>query len=44
MKILELGLLEQMTRQFLEALAKMSVEKKLWIFEPDRIRIHQPET
>ena len=39
-----LELLEQLVRQFLQALTQMSVEKRLWIVEADRIRVHQPET
>lgn len=39
-----LALLGQMVQQFLDALSKMSVEKKLWIVEIGRIRIHQIET
>jgi predicted nuclease of predicted toxin-antitoxin system len=35
--------LEQLIRQFLQALNQMSVERKLWIVEIGRIRIHQPE-
>jgi hypothetical protein len=37
-----LALLEQLIRQFLQALTQMSVEKNLWIVEIGRIRIHQP--
>jgi predicted nuclease of predicted toxin-antitoxin system len=36
-----LSLLEQLIRQFLQALGKMPVEKRLWIVEVGRIRIHQ---
>ena len=36
-------LLEQLVRQFLQALAQIPVEKKLWIVEVGRIRIHQSE-
>jgi predicted nuclease of predicted toxin-antitoxin system len=36
-----LVLLERMVRRFLESLDRMSVEKRLWIVEVDRIRIHQ---
>ena len=36
-------LLEQLVRQFLQALAQMPVERKLWIVEVGRIRIHQSE-
>ena len=39
-----LALLEQLVRQFLQALTQMPVEKKLWIGEIGRIRIHQSET
>ena len=38
-----LPLLEQIVRQFLQALAQVPVEKKLWIVEIGRIRIHQSE-
>lgn len=36
--------LEQLIRQFLKSLSKMSVENSLWIVEMGRIRVHQPET
>jgi len=39
-----LSLLEQLVHHFLNALAEMDVEKKLWIVEIGRIRIHQSET
>src|SRR5260370_37064022 len=39
-----LALLEQMVRQFLQALTHMSVEQRLWIVERTRIRIHEPES
>ncbi|MBI4715894.1 MAG: DUF5615 family PIN-like protein [Nitrospirae bacterium] len=39
-----LTLLEQLAQQFLSSLSKMSVEKKLWIVEIGRIRIHQIES
>ena len=39
-----LALLEQLIRQFLQAFTQMSVEKRLWIVEVGRIRIHQSET
>lgn len=39
-----LELLEKLIRQFLQALLQMSIEKKLWIIEPGRIRIHQQQT
>jgi len=38
-----LSLLEQLVRQLLQAITQMSVEKKLWIVEIGRIRIHQSE-
>ena len=37
------ALLEQLVRQFLQALTQMPVEKKLWIVEVGRIRVHQLE-
>jgi predicted nuclease of predicted toxin-antitoxin system len=37
-------LLERLIRQFLKSLTQMSVEKKLWIVEIARIRVHQSET
>lgn len=39
-----IALLEQLVRQFLQALAQMPVVRKLWIVEVGRIRIHQSET
>jgi len=39
-----LALLEQLVRQFLQALTKMPLEKDLWIVEVGRIRVHQLET
>jgi len=38
-----LELLEKLIRQFLKLLSQMSVERKLWIIEPGRIRIHQQD-
>lgn len=38
-----LVLLERLVLQFLEALTKISVEKRLWIVEIGRIRIHELE-
>jgi predicted nuclease of predicted toxin-antitoxin system len=38
-----LSLLEQLIRQFLKALESMSIEKKLWIVETGRIRVHQTD-
>lgn len=34
-------LLEQLIRQFLKALETMPIDKKLWIVETGRIRVHQ---
>ena len=39
-----LALLEQLIRQFLQTLSHMSIERKLWIVEPGRIRVHESET
>lgn len=39
-----LPLLEKLIRQFLQMIAKMSVEKQLWIVEVGRIRVHQSTT
>jgi len=39
-----LALLEQLVRQFLQALIRMSVERRLWIVEVGRIRVHQSKT
>lgn len=39
-----LALLEQLIRQFLQTLAHMPIERRLWIVEPSRIRVHEPET
>jgi len=36
-------LLEKLIRQFLKMLARMPVEKQLWIVEVGRIRVHQLE-
>lgn len=38
-----LSLLEQLIRQFLQTLETMPLEKKLWIVETGRIRVHQAE-
>lgn len=38
-----LALLEQLIHQFLQALTQSPLEKKLWIVEVGRIRIHQSE-
>ena len=38
-----LPLLEQLVRQFLDALLLESIHAKLWIVEVGRIRIHQPD-
>ena len=37
------ALFEQLARQLLQAITQMSVEKKLWVVETGRIRIHQLE-
>jgi predicted nuclease of predicted toxin-antitoxin system len=39
-----LAVLEQMVRQFLQALTQMSVQQKLWIVERTRIRVHEAES
>ena len=36
-----LPLLEQLVRQFLEMLTKMSISGRLWVVEIGRIRVHQ---
>jgi hypothetical protein len=36
-------LLEQLVRQFLNTLKTMPLDKKLWIVETGRIRVHQAE-
>lgn len=36
-------MLEQLIRQFLQALIQMPIENRLWIVEVGRIRIHQTE-
>jgi predicted nuclease of predicted toxin-antitoxin system len=36
-------LVEQLIRQFLKALETMTIDKKLWIVEIGRIRVHQTE-
>ncbi len=38
-----LPLLEQLIRQFLKALETMPIDKKLWIVETGRIRVHQAD-
>ena len=38
-----LPLLEQLIRQFLNTLETMPLNKKLWIVETGRIRVHQAE-
>ncbi len=38
-----LPILEQLVRQFLQALETMPIEGKLWIVEMGRIRIHQTD-
>jgi predicted nuclease of predicted toxin-antitoxin system len=39
-----LPVLEQLVRQFLDALSQMSVDNQLWIVELGRIRIHQSDS
>lgn len=39
-----LALLEQLVRQFLQTLTQTPVEKKLWVVEIGRIRIHELDT
>jgi hypothetical protein len=34
----------QLVRQFLQTLVHMSIERRLWIVEPSRIRVHESET
>jgi predicted nuclease of predicted toxin-antitoxin system len=41
-RALSLALLEQLIRQFLQALEQMSPEGNLWIVEAGRIRVHEP--
>ena len=38
-----LSLLERLVRQFLQSVDQMPVEKKLWIVEVGRIRVHQTD-
>jgi hypothetical protein len=38
-----LDLLKQLVLQFINTQTQMSVEKKLWIVEVGRIRVHQSE-
>ena len=38
-----LPLLERLVRQFLQSVDQMPVEKKLWIVEVGRIRVHQTD-
>jgi hypothetical protein len=38
-----LSTLEELVSQFLQALDRMQVERKLWIVELGRIRIHQSQ-
>jgi predicted nuclease of predicted toxin-antitoxin system len=38
-----LPLLERLVRQFLHSVEQMPVEKKLWIVEVGRIRVHQTD-
>jgi predicted nuclease of predicted toxin-antitoxin system len=38
-----LALLEQLVSQFLQTLTHMPIERRLWIVEPSRIRVHESE-
>jgi len=38
-----LVLLESLVNQFLQALSSMPVERKLWVVDIGRIRVHEPE-
>ena len=38
-----LALLEHLVHQFLQTLAHLPIERRLWIVEPSRIRIHESE-
>jgi predicted nuclease of predicted toxin-antitoxin system len=38
-----LSLLERLVRQFLQSVDQMPVEKKLWIVEVGRLRVHQTD-
>jgi predicted nuclease of predicted toxin-antitoxin system len=38
-----LSLLEKLVRQFLHSTGQMSVDKKLWIVEVGRVRVHQTD-
>jgi predicted nuclease of predicted toxin-antitoxin system len=38
-----LPMLEQLVRQFLKSLEAMPIDRKLWIVETGRIRVHQAE-
>lgn len=38
-----LALLEELVRQFLKAAEQLTAEKRLWIVETGRIRVHQSE-
>ena len=39
-----LRLLEHLVHQFLRALSEMPIEGRLWVVEPSRIRVYQPES
>ena len=39
-----LALLEQLVRQFLQLVGRMPVEKRLWIVEVGRVRVHQTDS
>jgi len=38
-----LALLDQLISQFLDSLSRLAIEKRLWIVEVGRIRIHESE-
>ena len=38
-----LPLLERLVRQFLHSVERMAIEKKLWIVEVGRVRVHQTD-
>ena len=39
-----LELLEHLVGQLLQAVSQMPIENRLWVVEPGRIRIYQPDT
>ena len=38
-----LSLLEELVRQLLQSVGRTSIEKKLWVVEVGRVRVHQPD-